>query len=125
MMVGDNIYYRDPSSREWRQADSHHSNSDGTINTHNLEKDTKTDRVLISNEFYYFGAQAPQVPNVVLNGMGYRNCRDYRVFELSACTEFMTWLHREYGRERNLVSGDPFDFAESSKRYSVQDNKIR
>lgn len=47
MMVGDNIYHRDPSTNEWRQADSHHSNSDGTVNTHNLNKDTKTDRILI------------------------------------------------------------------------------
>lgn len=125
MMVGDNIYQRDPSTDGWNQADSHHSNSDGTVNTHNLVKDTKTDRVLISNNFFYFGVQAPRVPKVILDGMGYRNCRDYRVFEQSACERFLTWLHQGYGRQRNLVLADPFDFAEGFKRYSAHDNKIR
>jgi hypothetical protein len=124
-MVGDNIYHRDPSSSQWHQADSHHSNSDGTVNLHNLEKDTKADRILISNNFFYFGAQAPQVPQMILDQIGYRNCRDYRVFEQSSCEVFLTWLHQEYGKQLNLVSGDPFDFDESSKRYSAQDNKIR
>jgi hypothetical protein len=125
MVVGDNVYHSDPTTNEWHQADSHHSNSDGTVNTHNLNKDTKTDRILISSNFFYFGALAPAVPQMILDRMGYRNCRDYRVFEQSSCMEFLTWLHERFGRQRNLVLGDPFDFAESFKRYSAQDNKIR
>jgi hypothetical protein len=125
MVVGDNIYHRDPSTNEWRQADSHHSNSDGTINTHNLNKDTRTDRILISDNFFYFGVLAPVVPQMILDEMGYRNTRDYRVFEQSVCNDFLAWLHQQFGRQRNLVLGDPFDFAESFRRYSAQDNKIR
>ena len=55
MMVGDNIYYRD-SAGHWHQADSHHSKTDGSVNPHNLRNDTKTDKVLISRQFFYFGA---------------------------------------------------------------------
>jgi hypothetical protein len=124
MMVGDNIYNLN-SANGWQQADSHHNNSDGTINTYNLTKDTRADRVLISNNFFYFGAEAPQVPKRILHRMGYRNCRDYRVFEQSDCVDFLNWLYEKYGSHLNLVLGDPFDFEQSFKRYSAKDNKIR
>lgn len=77
MMVGDNIYYYDPANSEWRQADSHHSNADGTVNSHNLEIDTKSDNVLISEHFFYFGSAAPVVPFDLLKTVGYRNGRNY------------------------------------------------
>jgi hypothetical protein len=125
MMVGDNIYNLNSSTNEWQQADSHHSNSDGTINTYNLAKDTRADRVLISNSFFYFGVEAPPVPKGILDGMGYRNCRDYRIFEESDCVDFLNWLNKKYGRHLNLILGDPFDFEQSFKRYSAKDNKIR
>ncbi len=125
MMVGDNIYHRNSATAEWIQTDSHHSNPNGTVNIDNLEKDTGADRVLISNNFFYFGKQAPRVPQVILDEMGYRNRQGYRVFEQSDCTMFLEWLHENFGRDLNLVLEDPFDFAESSKRYSAADNKIR
>jgi hypothetical protein len=54
-MWGDNIYHS--VNGKWVQEDSHHSYADGTVNPHNLKKDTgTTDSVLISEEFYYFGA---------------------------------------------------------------------
>jgi hypothetical protein len=124
MVVGDNIYHRDPSTNAWHQADSHHSNPDGTINLYNMGRDTKSDRVLISTNFFYFGSQAPQVPQAILDKMGYRNCRDRRVFPQSACNEFFKWLRANFGRQLNLVSGDPFDFALSFKRYDSRDNRI-
>ena len=43
---GDNIYRCDGAGR-WHQADSHHSLVSGRPNVHNIEHDTKTDRVLI------------------------------------------------------------------------------
>jgi Nucleotide modification associated domain 2 len=33
MLVGDNIYHCDAPGGAWCQADSHHSNSDGSVNT--------------------------------------------------------------------------------------------
>lgn len=55
VMFGDNIYHH-LENGEWMQEDSHHTNADGTINEHNLERDTQTtDKVLIAEEFFYFG----------------------------------------------------------------------
>ena len=60
-MLGDNIYHKDEADM-WIQEDSHHSNTDGTKNPVNLDRDTgKTDQVLISNCFLYFGSQASPV----------------------------------------------------------------
>lgn len=56
VMFGDNIYHH-LENGEWMQEDSHHTNNDGTINVHNLKRDTDTtDRVLIAEEFFYFGS---------------------------------------------------------------------
>ena len=57
MVVGDNICHRSSFTHEWCQADSHHSNPEGAVNAYNLDKDTGADRVLISNNFFYFGGQ--------------------------------------------------------------------
>ena len=47
---GDNIYHKDPDSNEWCQMDSHHS-----CNDTNVCNDTKVDRVLVSDDFIYWG----------------------------------------------------------------------
>lgn len=58
---GDNIYYFDKNA--WHQSNSHHSNADGTTNFHNLNRDTQSDFVLISETFYYFGEFSIRIPN--------------------------------------------------------------
>ncbi|MEQ1869187.1 MAG: hypothetical protein ABL961_04115 [Vicinamibacterales bacterium] len=124
MMVGDNVYSRDPSTGQWHQADSHHSNSDGTPNPHNLNNDTGIDRVLISTDYFYFGKSAPLIPVSILEDLGYRNGRNYRSFSLTQGTPLIAWLHDAYGNRKNLVVDDPFDFDNGHKRYSVHGNKI-
>ncbi len=124
MMVGDNIYYYDLAAKEWRQADSHHSNADGSVNLHNLRADTKADEVLISRHFFYFGEAAPSVPKVLLDAIGFRNGRNYRVFDGDVCSCLLSWLHESFGESLNQVQADPFDFDDSEKRYSAADNKI-
>jgi hypothetical protein len=57
------------------QEDSHHTNEDGSINKYNLKRDTSTtDRVLISDDFYYFGknslALPPDLVNKITIGVG-------------------------------------------------------
>ena len=125
MIVGDNIYHRAHGNGEWQQEDSHHSNPDGSVNPHNLLHDTRIDRVLISDCFIYFGAEAPDVPVEILDGMGYRNPRDYRVFERPRFDRLVEWLSHTYGASMNCVLGDPFDFDESTKRYSAGDDRLR
>lgn len=54
-LYGDNIYHHD-SDGNWIQDNSHHTFPDGSLNPHNLKRDTShTDRVLICEEFFYFG----------------------------------------------------------------------
>lgn len=62
MGYGDNIYHSGPDD-EWVQADSHHSLEGGVPNPKNLDDDTQTDRVLIADEFWYFGSSAPPIPH--------------------------------------------------------------
>lgn len=125
MMVGDNIYHQDPRTGTWLQRDSHHSNQDGSANEHNVKNDTKADRVLLSRHFFYFGRLAPVVPDDILQEIGYRNGRNYRVYSDAVCAPLITWLVNTYPDLLNLVEGDPFDFDISERRYSVQDNRVR
>jgi hypothetical protein len=59
---GDNIYHHNPRTGHWIQEDSHHSRSNGKAFKINLDHDTQTDRVLISNDFIYFGGSAITIP---------------------------------------------------------------
>jgi Nucleotide modification associated domain 2 len=124
MMVGDNIYYFDKAAGVWHQADSHHSNPDGTINRDNLARDTRADSVLISRHFFYFGREAHIMPQTLLDAIGYKNQRSHRVFDYAEASRLIEWLQRSFRGTLNQVSGDPFDFDESQKRYSAGTNKV-
>lgn len=60
-VFGDNIYSRDVAGK-WQQLDSHHSLQDGSLNPNNIANDTNPNRLLLSNQFAYFGVAAPQIP---------------------------------------------------------------
>jgi len=124
MMVGDNIYHRMSPDARWQQEDSHHSLPDGSTNIHNLKQDTQTNRVLISRYFLFFGSEAPTIPAGILSELGYKNGRSHRVFELLDCSPLLDWLRGQYGSHFGCVIADPFDFAFSTKRYSVIDNRV-
>ena len=59
---GDNIYHRESDRAPWRQLDSHHSYEDGTQNNRNVQNDTQVNRVLVSDDFIYWGGNGPQLP---------------------------------------------------------------
>jgi hypothetical protein len=118
MMVGDNIYHRDPKSDSWIQIDSHHSKEDGSPNPLNIENDTKSENVLISTHFYYFGSSAPTIPSEIIKKLGYKNGRFHRRFSITQTTPLLDWLESKYGHLLNQVISDPFDFEQSHERYS-------
>ena len=124
MMVGDNIYHHDQGSGGWQQANSHHSNEDGSINLYNLNRDTKADSVLISTNFYYFGKAAPVVPSDLLTRIGYRNRIGHRTFNEDDVAPLLEWLQSTFKGSLNRVAGEPFDFEHSEKRYSGQGSKV-
>jgi hypothetical protein len=92
---GDNIYHHGGGGG-WSQENSHHSMHDGSANPENVEHDTRTDRVLISNHFAYWGAEGPEIPtefrdwdgvDVSLGRQGHR-CH----FSEELVAQFVRWL---------------------------------
>ena len=81
-LYGDNIYHHDANG-QWIQEDSHHTNDDGTINIHNLTRDTGiTDHVLVCDEFVYLGKAMINVPiefdDCIHKGINH-HCPDYTI----------------------------------------------
>jgi hypothetical protein len=124
MMVGDNIYYFDTGACEWHQVDSHHSHADGSTNFDNLIADTQSNSVLISQHFFYFGREAPIIPEDLLDSIGYKNARGHRVFSDIKAGCIIAWLQNKFQSSLNYVIGDPFDFDESQKRYSAGNDRV-
>src|SRR5690606_28160584 len=69
---GDNIYHK--ANGTWIQANSHHSLRNGSENKENTTHDTQTDRVLIGQEFVYFGGDGPAIPSRFHNYDGHSIC---------------------------------------------------
>lgn len=122
-MVGDNIYHRDIDTHEWVQEDSHHSNPDSTQNAKNLETDTSSEKVLISDFFVYFGSCAQKID---LSIIGYRNLRGFSKYSLNSPNVqlFLKIFMKEHSRNINLVLCDPIDFKNASKRVDQHSGKI-
>lgn len=73
---GDNIYYTG-SDGTYQQIDSFHSEEDGSLSIPNRVRDTgSTSKVLIGEEFAYFGKAAPLIPQslqfLVKSGPGHK-----------------------------------------------------
>lgn len=124
LVVGDNIYHRCPASGAWQQADSVHSRADGTPEPSNVKRDTRTNRVLISSNYFYFGRLAPLVPTQIISAVGFFNRRTHWVFEEREGQPFIRWLNENFSHQLNLVSGAPVDFHRSSARYSADRGRI-
>ena len=110
---GDNIYFND--GENWIQADSHHSYDEGRVNERNLVKDTSCEFVLISEYFYYFGAEFQLIPKrfdayIIQGGSNHR-----RVNDTSIIQDISTWIESNF--EKNYIYGFPFHF-DKFKRYN-------
>lgn len=93
---GDNIYYRDPVDDTWRQRDSFHTLDNGQPNPDHIARDTGVDRVLISDDFVYFGGEGPLIPGHLMDqegrplaksGIGRSRFDDPQLFEA-----FTSWV---------------------------------
>lgn len=123
-MLGDNIYHKG-SDGSWIQEDSHHSNPDGSQNQVNVKRDTgNSDRVLISNIFFFFGGQARDVD---LDSIGYKRIRDFKKTDLSASPEGRRIIEKIFNKNRqylNMVIADPCQFMGSHQRVDQGTGKI-
>ena len=99
---GDNIYYQDLVTGKWCQQDSHHSYPDGTPNINNINNDTKADRVLISDDYTYWGGEGPEIPVKYRNFCGFDLCQAGRGYKCKfpelMVTDFVVWI-RSLGRQ--------------------------
>lgn len=97
---GDNIYYRNASDTAWLQRDSFHSKVDGSLNPDHLARDTGVDRVLVSDDYIYFGGYGPLFPEHLRNSYGLDVCKSGRgVSHLSdqeLVAQFVHWV-RSFG----------------------------
>ena len=73
LAFGDNIYSRQGGG--WHQLNSHHSLPGGITNPLNIERDTKANRVLVSNDFVYWGENAPVIPDQLRDFSGEDLCK--------------------------------------------------
>ena len=58
---GDNIYFKDDTG-EWHQQHSYHSKKDGSPDPDHIQHDTKTNRVLLSKDYAYWGRSGREIP---------------------------------------------------------------
>ncbi|OJW77319.1 MAG: hypothetical protein BGO69_18215 [Bacteroidetes bacterium 46-16] len=93
---GDNIYHKDPKSNVWIQEDSHHSYSDGTTNYNNLNRDTRVDKVLVSYNFYYFGADPVKIPPKFIGEFCYNHVGQRKIVDDKHIASFLEWLTTKY-----------------------------
>lgn len=124
-LVGDNIYHRDAAGAPWVQEDSVHSLEEGEQCPLNTAHDTQVNRVLLSDQFIYFGASAPPVPRNVLNRFGYeRNYRDFRRFDAVTARPILDWLKPQMAQHPNAVMDDPINFQDGFRRFSATRKKL-
>ena len=103
---GDNAYRRDEGAGVWRQAASHHDASSGCIaSCGNAYDDTRVDRVLIGEEFIYWGGDGPPVRPFA--GVDIRAGRGHRSkFAPEVVAAVVEWLD---GRGERGRLGVPLD----------------
>ena len=63
---GDNIYSK--KENLWNQLNSFHSKKDGSPNKKHINRDTKFNKVLISNRYVYFGKNGHKIPENLISG---------------------------------------------------------
>lgn len=114
MACGDNIYCPNPSGFGWLQSNSYHSKKDGTSNRRHIERDTSVDRVLVSHQFVYFGAQGPKIPGHLRDaGLVHAGRMYKRVRDPQAIAAFEAWLKSLGGMG---YQGKPYDMLQEERQ---------
>jgi hypothetical protein len=94
-MYGDNVYHFSKESKEYIQENSHHSKPDGVRNERNYKRDLKSKKVLISENFWYFGNDSIEIPKdlcdeICKSGRGRKKIEDKKIIK-----KYEDWLNRE------------------------------
>ncbi len=109
-MFGDNFYHKNEIG-DWIQEDSTHSNEDGSLNDEHLRIDTRGENVLISEHFYYFGDNAPKIPNELINIC--HSTQGQKILKPDQLAiDFTKWLSSNFHRGRH---GSPLNWCDFSQ----------
>ena len=110
-MHGDNVYHQN-SKGKWIQDDCHHNHRDKEIRGENKDMDTKVDRVLISNHFFYFGNNPLSELNKLFNSIERKTGNIGPGFKYSGLEkegkELMKFLKKT--KKRNHIYGEPINW---------------
>jgi hypothetical protein len=114
---GDNIYHRESQTMQYVQENSHHSLTDGEVNIRNYKRDLQSVNVLLSNTYWYFGKEAPLLPDDLLFlanlGIGHREHENEAIV-----TRLCQWLN-EFPQKGYV--GHPAEF--SKKLNDMTENR--
>ncbi|MQW92272.1 hypothetical protein GFH30_03460 [Acinetobacter wanghuae] len=104
---GDNIYYQDSLNR-YVQLDSHHSFPNAITHTGNRDHDTQVDKVLISDNFVYYGNNAILLPNNLLdNVIANKNITVKRHHKNRFHSDFISELEKYWQTLPRGIYGNP------------------
>ena len=108
---GDNIYFRAVPGAAWQQRDSFHSRPNGTLNPDHVARDTGVNRVLISNDFLYFGGEGPEFPEELKDQQDRPLCKTGRGLTIFDDAQLITNLE-QWIRSFNVsgYQGAPFEW---------------
>jgi hypothetical protein len=114
MACGDNIYSPNPAEGGWNQLNSFHSQNDGTPFRKHINRDTSVNRVLVSKDFVYFGAEGPEVPEALKDAGIVRSGRGrLKITDTKKLVAFEDWLNDLGVRG---YQGRPFDMVIEAKK---------
>ena len=104
---GDNAYHKGPKGK-WIQDPCYHTNKDKTITCKYIKADTKVNRVLISDHFFYFGIKSLTGPNKLFSNIKekMKRVRSFRYKDMDKeGSDLVKFLHKH--KKRNVIYGKP------------------
>ena len=111
--LGDNIYHWDMVKGDWHKEWSWHTGKDAAEDRYFTEDDTATDRVLIGEDFIYWGGDGQPLPDGLTDlivGRGYK-CN----FSDDVVRAFITWFNG-FPQEQRGRQGLPFGWKGQARR---------
>jgi hypothetical protein len=108
LRYGDNIYYTDPTTKEFIQRDSFHSNENGVQSAADIKTDTgTTTNVLLGQRYSYFGGAGPEIPEKFRSMFPKRNRACHHRDDLK--NALLAWLNID---DPKGIVGLPTDWAD-------------
>lgn len=117
---GDNIYHRDQTG-EWIQENSRHSKDDGSLEENHMLRDTKCDRVMIGDEFVYFGGDGPIIPESLRTRYGFDVVHTTSGFRKNFTDEHVAAIIDWVRSLETGVQGRPHDWPRRRRLETISD----